>query len=185
MKMIAVNRFIFLSLIFFPINYAIAQTAFISEDFKNGIPRDWAVVSNNSYRTWQAKKFKTFHYINISAFGGKNKPAIDVISSLYTPVINDSLQGCKLKFSLADAYSNGQPLSIYITDANKNIVKKIPDEYFADFINNPKTYDNHYDATPWIDLPKLKIPYRIEFRYTSNKKISTTIQISEVDIWCQ
>lgn len=185
MKMKLANKIIFLSLLFFFIKFVPAQTVIISENFKNGIPKAWEVSSTNPYRTWEAKNYRDFHYVNISAFGGRNKPAVDVVSSLYTPEISDSLQACKLKFSLADAYSNGQPLSVYITDNEKNILKKIPEKHFASFINNPGKYDNRYDVTSWINLPKLEIPYKIEFRYTSNKEVSTTIQLNEVDVWCQ
>lgn len=162
-----------------------SQTIVISENFRNGIPQEWEVTTSNPKRSWKAKKYKSNYYISMSAFNGRDKQPLLVKSSFFSPILKDSLNRCKLKFSFADAYSNGQPLSIYITDSEKNIVKKINSEYFEKYVNNNHRYDNNFEASPWIPLPELNIPYRIEFRYTSQGKISTTIQLNEVDVWCR
>lgn len=165
-----------------------AQNVLLSEDFSNGLPTDWKVTTNNDYRKWQPKSFKNEHYMQMSAFGGKSKPGIEVETKLITPLIDFSEQNCKLKFVFADAFSNGQPLKIMLINESDLPLKLISDNYWGKLVNNPDFYDNLYESTEWIELPQINQPYKIAFIYSSkkqNKIITTTIQLSEVDIWCE
>ncbi|MXV38601.1 hypothetical protein GO491_07925 [Flavobacteriaceae bacterium Ap0902] len=165
-----------------------AQEVMISEKFENGIPDDWEVKTTESKRNWYAKSYKGTHYLSMSGFGGKGKPGYKVSASLYTPLLALGDKSCKLRFSFADAYSNGQPLKVYLTGEEFQLIKKIDDRYWEDLVNNKDKYDNAYEATPWIALPKLSQPYRVSLVYDSENGdniITTIIQLNEFDVWCE
>ena len=162
-----------------------AQKIVVQEDFKAGLPNEWKVETNHKYKKWKAKSYKDYHYITMSAFSGKNKPIEDIETYLYTPIITKEEQGCKLKFSFADAYGNGNPLEVFLVDENKKLIKSINSKFYIDLVNNDGRYDNNFESTEWIDLPNIGKDYHIAFRYNSNGKISTTIQLNAVDIWCE
>lgn len=179
---------IFLFVVFSFLYTINAQNVLLSEDFSNGLPKDWKVTTNNDYRKWQSKSYNNVHYIQMSAFGGKSKPGIEVETKLITPLIDFSDKKCKLKFVFADAFSNGQPLNLMLLNDSDLPLKSISDKYWNKLVNNPDFYDNLYESTDWIELPQINQPYKIAFIYSSKKKdeiITTTIQLSEVDIWCE
>ena len=165
--------------------FIFAQKIVIQEDFKDRLPKEWEVKTDHKYKKWKAKSYKDYHYITMSAFSGKNKPIEEIKTYLYTPIISKEEKGCKLKFSFADAYSNGNPLEVFLVDKDKRLIKSINSSFYADLVNNKGRYDNKFEATQWIPLPDLGKDYSIAFRYNSNKKISTTIQLNAVDIWCE
>ncbi|MCK0199811.1 choice-of-anchor J domain-containing protein [Ornithobacterium rhinotracheale] len=161
-----------------------AQKIVIQEDFSGGLPETWQVDSNHKYRKWKHKNYKDFHYMNMSAFSGKGKPTAKLKTNLYTPIISAEEKGCKLMFSLANAYSNGNPLEVFIVDKNNHLVKSIDSKFYAPLVDNEGRYNNDFKQTPWIELPELNKDYKINFRYNSKGDISSTIQLSEVDVWC-
>ncbi|MBV7441841.1 choice-of-anchor J domain-containing protein [Weeksellaceae bacterium TAE3-ERU29] len=174
---------IFLLLIFSVFSFA--QTIVVQEDFKDGLPDEWEVKTDHKYKKWKAKSYKDYHYITMSAFSGRNKPIEEIKTYLYTPVISKEERGCKLKFSFADAYSNGNPLEVFLVDEDKKLIKSINEKFYVELINNDSKYDNNFESTEWIDLPNVGKDYHIAFRYNSKGKISTTIQLDAVDIWCE
>lgn len=165
--------------------FAFSQKIVIQENFEKGLPPSWQVESTHKYKKWKYKQYKNFHYITMSAFSGKNKPVDNIKTALYTPLISKEEKGCKLRFSFADAFSNGNPLELFIVDENNQLIKSIATQHYEHFIDNPSRYDNQFQSTPWIELPVLSKDYKIMFRYNSKGNITTTIQLAEVDVWCQ
>lgn len=161
------------------------QNIILQEDFSQGMPSGWEVQSTHKYKQWKAKNYKEFYYISMSAFSGKGKPIKKLKTELITPVISDRQEQCKLKFSFADAYSNGQPLSVFLVDKKGKSIEEIPPENFEKLVNNSSRYDNNFEETPWISLPKTKQDYKIMFVYNSAGAVSTTIQLNSVDVWCK
>lgn len=160
------------------------QKIVIQEDFSSGLPETWQVDTDHKYRKWKYKNYKDYHYMNMSAFSGKGKPVANLKTNLYSPIISAEEKGCKLMFSFANAYSNGNPLEVFIVDKNNRLVKSIDSKYFAQFIDNEGRYNNDFKQTQWIDLPELNRDFKVNFRYNSKGSISSTIQLSEVDVFC-
>ena len=180
-------KFLILAFIFFALPVC-SQEILLTENFENGIPDDWQLKSSNERRNWFAKTFNDVPYVQMSAFGGKGKPGYKVVAELHSPLMVIDEKTCKLRFSFADAYQNGQPLKVFITNENMQPVKSLNSIYWAEMVNNSGKYDNVYEATDWIQLPKLNQPYRIGFIYDSNDAeniITTIIQLKEVDVWCE
>lgn len=167
----------------------LAQEEVLSEKFENGIPETWEVKTNNDKRKWYAKSYHDVPYVQMSAFGGKGKPGYKVKTELHSPLLDLQEKTCKLRFSFADAYQNGQPLQVFLTNEKMKPLRNLKEEYWQDLVNNSERYDNAYEATPWIDLPKINQSYRICFTYDSkgedNNVITTIIQLNEVDVWCE
>ncbi|MDO5656204.1 MAG: hypothetical protein Q4G27_08705 [Flavobacteriaceae bacterium] len=179
------NLYYFFLFIFVPIW---GQDVLISENFENGIPQDWVINSTNKQRNWFAKSFRDVHYVQMSAFGGRGKPGYVVKAELHSPLFEISQKTCKLRFSFADAYQNGQPLQVLLTNEKFLPIRGLNEKYWADLVNNPDKYDNEYEATPWIDLPQINQPCRVSFIYNSKPNdeiITTIIQLKEVDVWCE
>lgn len=177
----------FLLVLLFAFSILQAQEVILAENFENGIPSQWEVKSNQNKRNWYAKTYQNSHYLSMSAFAGKGKPGYDVKAALHTPLLDLTQKKCKLRFALADAYSNGQPLQVYLTSEKFELIKKLNDDYWKDLVNNQGKYDNQYEATEWIPLPQINQAYRISFVYESkqeNKIVTTIIQLNEVDVWC-
>ena len=165
-----------------------AQDVLLSENFTNGIPSDWVLKSTNERRNWFAKSFNEVNYVQMSAFGGQGKPGYKLKSELHSPLITAEEKNCKLKFSFADAYQNGQPLQVMVSGEQLQPIRTLNAGAWENLVNNSSKYDNVYEATDWIPLPKIKQPYRISFIYDSNGAdniITTIIQLKEVDIWCE
>lgn len=176
--------FLFLS------TFVFGQEILISENFEEGIPADWSVETNNPKRNWIHKTFREMNYMHMSAFGGQGKTGFDVKATLHTPLLDISDKNCKLKFAFADAFKNGQPLHVYLSNENKNPLGTLSQDNWKDLVNNNGSYDNNYESTPWIQLPKIQQPYHISFVYNSNQKdkkvlATTLIQLGEVDVWCE
>lgn len=176
---------ILLLLVAFPL---LSQEEVLSEKFENGIPNEWLVKTDNDKRKWFAKSYKDVPYVQMSAFGGKGKSGYKVKTELHSPLLDLQEKSCKLRFTFADAYQNGQPLQVFLTNEKHQLIKSLKDEHWENLVNNAERYDNVYEATPWIILPKVKQPYRICFVYDSQrdkKLITTIIQLNEVDVWCE
>lgn len=181
MKLIEIAFISFSSLLF-------AQEEIISEKFENGIPETWEVKTNNPKRKWYAKSFNNVPYVQMSAFGGRGKEGYKVKTELHSPLLDLSGKTCKIRFAFADAYQNGQPLQVYLVNEDFKPIRALKDENWKGLVNNSGRYDNAYEATPWIELPKVNQPYRITFEYNSEIKdevVTTTIQLNEVDVWCE
>lgn len=166
------------------------QEVILSENFNKGLPDDWSIETDNPKRNWIYKNFRDTHYMHMSAFGGQGKPGYEVKASLHTPLLDLSDKNCKLRFSFADAFKNGQPLRVYVSNEKKNPLGALQSSNWDELVNNTGSYDNHYENTAWIPLPRIQQPYHITFVYQStnkeNKEISTTlIQLGEVDVWCE
>ncbi|MGI9525830.1 MAG: hypothetical protein ACR2MS_01835 [Weeksellaceae bacterium] len=165
-----------------------SQEVLLEENFSHGIPTNWSVESTMSSRNWYAKTYKETTYVTMSAFAGKGKQGYEVMAKLHTPLLEIGQKQCKLRFTFADAYGNGQPLQVFLTDEQFNIVKKLDEKAWAHLVNNSGKYDNKYEAVEWIALPRLNKAYRISFVYDSkqeDKIITTIIQLKEVDVWCE
>ncbi len=163
------------------------QEVVLSMSFKGEIPKEWRISSTNPKKTWQAKSYKENYYLQMNAWAGKGNPGYKVKAILTSPLISkiDSTQ-CKLKFSFADAFANGQPLQISITDERGKKIEMLDSQYWEALVNNTDFYDNVYEETKWIPLPQIAQPYKLNFIYDSDKgKITTTIQLSQIDVWCQ
>lgn len=178
-----------LILLFLILNsFSFAQEEILSENFDNGIPEDWQVNTTNEKRKWYAKSFNDISYVQMSAFGGKGKPGYIVKTELHSPLLDLSEKACKLRFTFADAYQNGQPLKVYLSNEKLNLIRGLNEENWQHLVNNSGKYDNNYETTEWIDLPKINQPYRICFLYDSKSDdeiITTIIQLNEVDVWCE
>lgn len=167
-----------------------SQEVLLSEKFENGLPDTWTVESDNN-RKWIHKTFRDLSYMHMSAYGGKGKPGYEVKTQLHTPLLQIDDETCKLKFSFADAYMKGQPLSVVLSNERKQMMKKLDAKNWENLVNNKGSYDNKMETTPWIPLPNLNQAYHISFVYNSKpeegqKKIVTTlIQLNEVDVWCE
>lgn len=178
-----------LILLLFTSTLSFGQEVLLSENFNDGLPGDWTVETDNSKRKWIHKRYKDFSYMHMSAFGGKDKPGYKVKTTLHTPLFDIEDKECKLRFTFADAYKNGQPINVILSNEKKKPLKSLASNNWDTLVNNENSYDNLEESTPWIPLPKIKQPYHISFVYNSQtepKKISTTlIQLSEVDVWCE
>ncbi len=163
------------------------QEVVLSVKFKDEIPKEWNISSTNPKKTWQAKSYKDNYYLQMNAWAGKGNPGYKVKAILTSPLISkiDSTQ-CKLKFSFADAFANGQPLQISITDEKGKKLEMLDSQYWKPLLNNTDFYDNVYEETEWIPLPQIAQPYKLNFIYDSDEgRITTTIQLSQIDVWCQ
>lgn len=180
-----------LLILLFTSSLCLSQEVLLSENFSDGLPEDWTAETTNSQRNWMFKNFRDFNYMQMSAFGGRGKPGYKVKASLQTPLLDISDKECKLKFSFADAYKNGQPLYVSLINAEKKPLKNLNPKDWESLVNNEAKYDNNEESTPWIPLPKIQQAYHISFIYDSqkggkkSKPATTIIQLSEVDVWCE
>lgn len=170
--------------------FCFGQEVLLSENFSDGLPDDWSIETDNPKRNWIFKSFRETTYMHMSAFGGQGKPGFEVKASLHTPLLDISDKNCKLKFAFADAFKIGQPLKVYLSSEKKKPLNSLPASFWEDLVNNTGSYDNQYESTAWIPLPRIQQPYHITFVYNSknthDKKLSTTlIQLGEVDVWCE
>lgn len=173
----------FLGIFFSAVSFY-GQEVIISENFEQGLPPNWEIHTDNPKRKWYPKSYNDVPYMQMSAFGGKGKKGYHVKTELVGPSLELENKTCKLRFSFADAYQNGQPLSVAVVDHSLNVLHQFDSKLWKNLVNNKGRYDNIYEATDWMLIPNFDHPIRIAFIYDSRKKITTLIQLSEVDVWC-
>lgn len=157
-------------------------------DFSNGIPDDWTVVNTAGSRVWEGRDFDGVFYAQMSAFN--NNEVLDVETWMITPPFDfDGQSGEIMELEIADAFQNGNPLKVmYSTDysgsgdPSEASWTEIASDKIDPLINNPDSYDNVYESTGAIDLSGISGEAYIAFLYDSDGTISTTIQLSKVDI---
>ncbi|ATA74448.1 hypothetical protein CGC52_02745 [Capnocytophaga sp. H2931] len=155
------------------------------ESFSSGMPKGWKTIATKGDRLWEIKTFNKVNYVQMSAF--KQNAVIDVTTWLITPKFNITTEDLALKIKLADAHQNGNPLKIYYSsdyngsnDVNGATWREIGKSAVEALINNSGRYDNNYEESAAIALPKGEI--YIAFVYESGGKISTTVQLQNVHI---
>lgn len=158
-----------------------------NETFDNGT-NSWQIENTQDTRKWLKKDHEGVNYAQMNAYGGKDKPGVDVKSWLISPQFNfDGQESESLEFKLADAYSNGNPLKVmYSSDYDGANIDKatwkeltVPNNLF----NNTKAYDYNFESSGDIDLSGISGKAVIAFVYDSNGgKITSTAQLSEVHI---
>ncbi|MFJ1491079.1 DUF5689 domain-containing protein [Capnocytophaga canis] len=155
------------------------------ESFSSGMPKGWKTIATKGDRLWEIKTFNKVNYVQMSAF--KQNAVIDVTTWLITPKFNITTEDLALKIKLADAHQNGNPLKIYYSsdyngsnDVNGATWKELGKSAIDALINNSGKYDNNYEESAAIPLPKGEI--YIAFVYESGGKISTTVQLQNVHI---
>ncbi|WP_392447548.1 DUF5689 domain-containing protein [Capnocytophaga canis] len=155
------------------------------ESFSSGMPKGWKTIATKGDRLWEIKTFNKVNYVQMSAF--KQNAVIDVTTWLITPKFNITTEDLALKIKLADAHQNGNPLKIYYSsdyngsnDVNGATWKELGKSAIDALINNSGKYDNNYEESAAIPLPKEEI--YIAFVYESGGKISTTVQLQNVHI---
>ncbi len=159
-----------------------------SEDFSGGIPSSWTVTNTVGTRSWNGRDFNDVYYANMSAFSSGD--ILDVVTWLITPQFDfDAQTGEKLELIIADAFRNGNPLTLmYSTDYSGGDPTTagwtpIGNDQIDPLINNSGTYDNVYESTGDIDLSSLTGKAHLAIVYSSQgATVSTTIQISDVII---
>ncbi len=147
----------------------------------------WIQKVEAADRTWELDKQEENHFMNLSAFRSNNTP-ISLRTWLISPLLNFNEMTEKVcSFKIADAYQNGNPLHVYIS--NDYDGKKCPSNYtwseigqenMEKLINNSGVYDNLFEWSGNISLEEFKGKGVIAFVYQSESTISTTLQLDDI-----
>lgn len=164
-------------------NVVISQFPYNQNFEKDPTSEGWKVITTKGERKWEKKEYKGAHYMRMTAFV-KDKPVTDVTTWLVTPKLNITVDNYILKAKIADAHKNGNPLTIKYSqnyDGGNNpeaaTWTAIGANEIDAIINNAGSYDNKYEEVS-LALPKGDI--YVAFVYTSQAKISTTIDVESV-----
>lgn len=157
-------------------------------DFGNGIPNNWQVVNTAGTRVWEGRDFDDVFYAQMSAYTSNG--TLDVETWMITaPFDFDAQSGEVMELEIADAFQNGNPLKVmYSTDysglgdPSSATWNEIGSDQINPLINNSGSYDNVYESTGSIDLSAISGTAYIAFLYDSKGTVSTTIQLSKVNI---
>lgn len=175
---------LFVLLVFAISGVLTAQQVLLSEDFAHGLPDSWTVDTDGK-RAWEFKTYRDATYMLMSAYDGKGKKGLKVKTALYSPLLDLSGKECSLRFAMANAFANGQPLRILLYTAEKKPSLEFAKSHFESLIDNPDFYNNIYQSSPWIPLPQQRESMHLAFVYDTKKvSATTTLQIAEVDVWC-
>jgi hypothetical protein len=145
-------------------------------------------VNTAGTRVWEGRDFDDVFYAQMSAYTSNG--TLDVETWMITaPFDFDAQSGEVMELEIADAFQNGNPLKVmYSTDysgsgdpSSANWTE-IGADQINPLINNSGSYDNVYESTGTIDLSAISGTAYIAFLYDSNGTVSTTIQLSKVDI---
>ncbi|WP_338732504.1 DUF5689 domain-containing protein [Mangrovimonas cancribranchiae] len=148
----------------------------------------WISYVESGEREFSIRNFDGVNYAQLSAY---NSGDAQNIAWLISPTVNmDDATEKIISFNMADAYSNGNPLTLhYSTDFDGS---DCPDAFtwteigaseIAALNQNTGNYDNNYESTGDIDLSALSGDVTFAFIYEGGENdITTTVQISEVSI---
>lgn len=163
----------------------VEKTIPYTEDFSSAtLPEGWKNLKVKGDRTWQRKEFNKTAYMQMSAYSKDG--TLDVETWLVSPKLNLSgANNSKLQIYLADAFSNGIPLTIkYSTDYNGDANpttsnwKEIGTDAVKKLINNKGQYDNKYEKSDAIAIPETGKVF-IALIYNSKGTIKTTVQLEK------
>ncbi len=159
----------------------------VSTEFDDGIPSDWILANTKGTRVWEGRDYDGEFYAQMSAYSSEG--TLDVTTWMITPKIDfESQSGEYIEVKLADAFQNGNPFRIMYSvdyfggDPVAASWIEVGRDQIDPLINNSASYDNVYEPSGKIDLSSIPANAHIAFVYESGGSISTTIQLSSVNI---
>ncbi|MFD0863371.1 DUF5689 domain-containing protein [Sungkyunkwania multivorans] len=165
---------------------------FFEESFDTSIPATWTTIATTGTRLWTWSGAGGTPHANMSAFAGGSNPPLDVVTWLISPSIDFDAQNNEfLRIEVADAFENGNPLSVRIStdytgsgDPTAATWTTIGVDEVAALINNGGFFDNSYEQSGAIDLSTVTGNAYLAFVYDSNGgTISTTTDIGKVSVF--
>ncbi|GGI56090.1 DUF5689 domain-containing protein [Winogradskyella haliclonae] len=157
------------------------------EDFNNGFA-NWTVENTSGTREWDPRDFGGEFYARGSAFQSGN--ILQMTSWLISESFDfDAQDNESLVLEIADAFSNGQPLTAFYSndydsgDPSLATWIQIGADEIDALPDNTGFFNNEYDQTNLIDLSGITGMAKLAFVYDSmGATVSTTIDLSDVKI---